>query len=239
MTALQVRHAAYYGSCVQAYPIVRELYENVGVVGAQPEHAVCLGPASVDEDTEGRLLALFAGELPKRYISEYTQFGTWFDALQLALGSADEGDLSAELRADIPTPILHCVDARRRVLAIADRHKITSTILKPFSTEPEPVLPALDFSTPQLKAQKTASDIIKRSEFLSLRSAARAAGLRDIVARLDDCHAMGAGAFLRAIPGGRDKSGRFRMQGDHWRVAARCFVGLPPQGIIPATRCML
>ena len=167
------------------------------------------------------------------------RFGTWFDALQLALSSADEGDLPVELRADIPTPILHCVDARRRVLAIADKHNITLTTFKPFSTEPEPVLPALDFSTPQLKAQKRASDIIKRSEFLSLRSAAGAAGLRDVVARLDDCHAMGAGAFLRAIPGGRDKSGRFSIQGDHWRVAARSYVGLPPEGIIRATRCVL
>ena len=239
VTAIQVRHAAYYGSCVQAYPLVRELYEDVGVAGAQPEHDVCLGSKSVDGDSEARLLALFAGELPKRYISEYTQFGTWFDALQLALGSVDEGDLPAELRADIPTPLLHCVDARRRVLAIADKHNITTGLFKPFSPEPEPVLPALDFSTPQLKAQKLASDIIKRSEFLSLRSAAEAAGLRDVVARLDDCRSMGAGAFLDAIPGGRDRSGRFQMQGDHWRVAARCHVGLPPEGVIPATKCAL
>ena len=37
--ALQVRHAAYYGSCVQALPLVRELYHDVGVVGDLPEHA--------------------------------------------------------------------------------------------------------------------------------------------------------------------------------------------------------
>ena len=125
------------------------------------------------------------------------------------------------------------------MLALADKHNITPSTFKPKSTEPEPVLPAFDFSTPQLKAQKAASDITKRAEFLSLRSAAAAAGLRDVVARLDDCHAMGAGAFLRAIPGGRDKSGRFFMQGDHWRVAARCHIGLPPEGVIPATRCVM
>ena len=169
----------------------------------------------------------------------YTQHGTWFDALQLVLNSAGDGDLSADLCVDIPTPILHCVLARRRVLALADKHDITPSTFKPNSTEPEPVLPAFDFSTPQLKTQKAASDITKRAEFLSPRSAAAAAGLRDVVARLDDCHAMGAGAFLRAIPGGRNKSGRFFMQGDHRRVAARCHIGLPSEGVIPATRCVM
>ena len=94
------------------------------------------------------MLALFAGELPKRFISMYTQHGTWFDALQLVLNLAGDGDLSADLCVDIPTPILHCVLARRRMLALADKHNITPSTFKPNSTEPEPVLPAFDFSTP-------------------------------------------------------------------------------------------
>ena len=119
----------------------------------------------------------------------------------------------------------------------ADKHGITTGLFQPFGTEPEPVLPALDFSTPQFKAQKLASDITKRAEFLSLRSAALVAGLRDVVARLDDCRSLGAGAFLRVIPGGRDRSGRFLMQSDHWRIAARSHFGLPPEGVAPADVC--
>ena len=119
----------------------------------------------------------------------------------------------------------------------ADKHGITTGILQPFSTEPEPVLPALDFSTPQFKAQKLASDVMKRAEFLSLRSAVSQQGLHDVVARLDDCRSLGAGAFLRVIPGGRDRTGRFLMQSDHWRIAARSHFGLQPEGVAPADVC--
>ena len=237
--ALQSRYSAYYGSCVLTFPLVRELYQGVGVVGDQPQRPVCLGPETIDADMEDRLLSLFGGELPKRFISPYTQHETWFDAFHVALGSVGEGELPADLCVDIPLPILHCVLARRHVIQTADKFKITTSTFKPFSTEAEPVLPALDFSTPQFKAQKIASDISKRAEFLSLRSAARSAGLHDVVARLDDCRAFGSGAFLRAIPGGRDRSGRFQMQGDHWRIAARCHVGLPPEGVAPADKCLV
>ena len=228
--ALKSRHAAYYASCVLTMPLVRELYQGVGVVGNQPNHPVCLGPETTDEDMEDRLLSLFNGQLPARFISQYTTHGTWFDALHAALRSVGEDDLPTDLRSDIPVPILHCILARRRLNEIASKNS-------PVSSSAEPALPALDFSTPQLKAQKTASDITKRAEFLSLRSAAAASGLRDVVARLDDCRAFGAGEFLRAIPGARDKSGRFRIQSDHWRIAARCHVGLPPEGVAVDDKC--
>ena len=69
----------------------------------------------------------------------------WFDALHSELQSVGEEDPSPQLRADIPTPILHCVLARRRVIDTADKYGITSNVFQPCSTEPEPVLPALDF----------------------------------------------------------------------------------------------
>ena len=92
---------------------------------------------------EARLLELFGGELPNRFVAR----GEYFDVLQAALSSLDEGDLPADFCVDIPTPILHCVLARRRVIALADKHNITSSKFKPFSTELEPVLPPFDFST--------------------------------------------------------------------------------------------
>ena len=153
----------------------------------------------------------------------------------LAIAPALAGDLSVELRADIPTPILHCILARRHVIALADEHNITSSKFQPNSNESEPVLPPLDFSMPQLKGQRLASEITKEAEFRSLRSAAAAAGACDVVARLEDCRSFGAGAFLNCIPLGR--RGRFAMQSDHFRVAARAYVGLPAPGVAPSSRC--
>ena len=215
-----------------------ELFQDVGP-DVQPASSVALGPDTTTEVMEARLLEKFSGELPHSFISCYAKHGAWFDALKVALDAVDDGELPSALAAEIPPPILHCVLARRRVLGIAETHGITSSSFKPFSSEPLPVLPPLDFSTPQLKAQRTASEIVKRAEFLSLRSSAVAAGANEVAARLDDCASFGAGSFLNAIPLGRDRSGRFVMRGDHWRIATRCHLGLPPLGISPGDLCLL
>ena len=234
--ALDVRHSAYYGSYMLVMHLVRDLFSDVGV-DSQPQRDVVFGPETTAETTEDFLLARNNGELPKSFVTCYTKYGTWFDALKVALDSVGENVTPAELRADIPTPILHCILAREHVINVAAQHGIKSSKCKPFSDEPLPVLPLLDFSTPQLKAQRLASEIMKKAEFLKLRSEARSAGALDVVSRLDDCSAFGGGAFLEAIPLGRDRTGRFVMQADHWVVAARHHFGLPPSGVEPSTLC--
>ena len=140
----------------------------------------------------------------------------------------------------IPPPIFHVVLARRHVINVARHHNIEppgGIKFQPFSTTPMPIIPPLDFSTPSYKVQCLASKITKRAEMLELRREAVEAGAHDVVARLDECSSFGAGAFLNAIPLGRDRSGAFRLRGDHWMTAARAFVGLPPLAVDPADVC--
>ena len=83
-------------------PCLRALFSGVGV---QRLSLCCLGPHTTPVEMEDRLLALFGGELPNRFVAR----GEYFDVIQAALSSLDEGDLPADLYVDIPTPILHCV----------------------------------------------------------------------------------------------------------------------------------
>ena len=61
----------------------------------------------------------------------------------------------------------------------------------------------------------------------------------DVVARLDDCRAFGAGAFLASLPCARAsrQHNLFALRADHWRVARHSFVGLPAPGATTVTMC--
>ena len=229
-----VRHAAYYGSCVLTLPIVRDLFRDVGL-DRQPEAPVIFG----QHQAEDCLFSRFDGFLPKSFLTCYTTYDTYFDALKVALDAVGEGDLPAELLVDVPPPIAHCVLARRFVIATAKKHGIATRAPQPSNAAPQPVLPPLDFTLPQYNAQRTAGEIMKTAEFRSLRSDAVAAGAGEVAARLDDASSFGGGAFLNVIPLGRDKTGRFRMRSDHWRIASRAHVGLPPSGVLPSDVCCL
>ena len=89
------------------------------------------------------------------------------------------------------------------------------------------------------KLQSQASKILKFAEFLELRAGAVAAGCFGVVARLDDCRAFGAGAFLASLPcaPASRQHNPFALRADHWRVAMRSFIGLPAPGAITVTMC--
>ena len=70
-------------------------------------------------------------------------------------------------------------------------------------------------------------------------AAAVASRAGDVVARLDDCSSFGAGAFLNAIPRGRERSGRYSLRPDLWVIAARAHIGLTPPGVVPGDICGL
>ena len=74
-----------------------------------------------------------------------------------------------------------------------------------------PPLPPLDFCTAGLKLQSQASKIEKFAEFLELRAGAVAAGCFGVVARLDDCRALGAGAFLASLPCAPPRASTIRL----------------------------
>ena len=212
--------------------------EGTGIgSSSQPQRAVTLSPETTSEATEELMMTRDSGFLPKSFFTCYTTYREYFDVLKKELDSVGESEIPAGLRADIAPPVLHCILARRHVLETGNKHGIQSDKFKPFSNEREPLLPALDFSAPQLKHQRLASEIIKQAEFNSLRSAARAARKLDVVAKLDDCASFGAGAFLQAIPLGRGPMGNFVMQSDRWRIAARAHLGLPAPGIHPQSLC--
>lgn len=80
---------------------------------------------------------------------------------------------------------------------------------------------------------------MKFAEFLELRAGAVAAGCFDVVARLDDCRAFGAGAFLASLPcaPASRQHNPFALRADHWRVAMRSFIGLPAPGATTVTMC--
>ena len=73
----------------------------------------------------------FGGFLPKSFLTCYTTYGTYFDALKVALDAVGEADPPAELLADIPPPIAHCVLSRRVVNATAETHGIASRAPRP------------------------------------------------------------------------------------------------------------
>ena len=232
VAARTVRHAAYYGSCVLALPVVRDLFRDVGL-DRQPDAPVIFG----QQDAEDSLYSRFGGFLPKSFLTCYTTYGTYFDALKVALDAVGEDDPPAELLADIPPPIAHCVLSRRVVNATAETHGIASRAPRPSNAAAPPVLPPLDFTLPQYKAQHIAGEVMKTAELRSLRSEVAAAGAHEVIARLDDVSSFGGGAFLNVIPLGRDNTGRFKMRCDHFRTAARAHVGLPPLGVQPSDVC--
>ena len=238
-----LRHAAYYGSFALSAPLVLECLGEVGAAPplADPSAVVAFAAGTITVAEESAMLGPYAGvprnDISERFVTCHGTFEQYFCALEKRLAViGDDADASIPLlmRECIPRSILLALEARHRVNAQA--RALATSVAVDGSTEKPALLPPINFATPIYQGQKLASIIVKETEVRALREAAVAAGATDVVVRLDDCRQFGAIEFLNAIPVGNAKGG-FYMRSDHFRLAVRRMLGLPPAGVETSTRC--
>ena len=238
-----LRASAYFGSFSLAAQLILDHFGDVGLpsVLASPSTIVQLSPTTTSEVAEDAVLAhgIDRELLSERFTTCHGTYRQHFSAIaQLIANLGDDAQLSQCNRECIPRSLLHFIDARSRINALQRSLPLATHAGDGAGKVKLNPLPPIDFVTQPKHAQKLASNIVKEVEVERFRREAIAAGAIDVVARLDDCRAFGAGEFLNAIPVGSDRTGGFLIRSDHFRAAIRRYVGLPPPGVAPSDICL-
>ena len=241
-SAQVIRSSAYYGSFSLAIPLILEYFRDVGQPSllCHPSLTVQLSPITTSEPAEAAVRAMCVdGIFAERFTTCYGTYSEHFGAIARRLAElGHDAQLPYNTRICIPRSLLHFIDARLHIntlfLSLSSKTRAGDGSGKNTLTP----LPPINFAAQQKHGQKLASNIVKEVEVERFRQAAVTAGANDVVARLDDCRAFGAGAFMDAIPVGRDCTGGYGMRSDHFRTALRRVVGLLPSGVVPTDICL-